>query len=87
MATAGCVRGRAGQHAVRGLVSRPGLRTIDVRLRRPVHCAAHSGAAGQLCCHVVVLRPCAVRLPLPQSHPYAGAYFCNELTPHAQLTK
>ena len=52
-----------------------------------MHCAAHSGAAGQLCCHVVVLRPCAVRLPLPQSHPYAGAYFCNELTPHAQLTK
>ena len=33
------------------------------------------------CCHVVVLRPCAVRLPLPQTHPYAGAYFRNELAP------
>ena len=30
---------------------------------------------------MVVLRPCAVRLPLPQTYPYAGAYFCNELAP------
>ena len=43
-ATAGCVRGRAGRNAVRGLVSRRGLRTIDVRLRRRVHRARFRGS-------------------------------------------
>ena len=44
-ATAGCVRGRAGRNAVRGLVlSRRGLRTINVRLGGRVHRARFRGS-------------------------------------------
>ena len=60
-ATVGCVRGRAGRNAVRGLVSRRGLRTIDVRLRRRVHRARFRGsrAISYRGRHAAVIMTCA----------------------------